>query len=1620
MGGNTLSPARFFPLFLLLGVVLLAGVNNGCMLDRGSTPGGNGSGPTPGVETVQGLRANSNETAQPESSRAELKDGFSPKPERSPSMLDANVSPAEGPETKELPTPPCANTGRSDVTCEQRDVGRFRLFSVGQGGAAYPSDRGAATVEQVLEKGLALVGASPVHLAFRGTAQANSVRCEWRGIARTPDQREAAIRHWLGLDEDTALPSPSEAEKQFMSYVNQMDPHFRDTMEANFKALARGGASTEYMFLTCFADYTVSEYLLGPSVSGTTTLTIAYDKVGEGRSYDLYRRSHEGGRFGDQPLKTKGMYQVTLEQVVQDTESLLDGIVEGYESVVFLAPMGAHNTIATQAWQAVAQWDLQTDDGSIVNAVRYGVDANDPEYTQTLANLKTRITTAAAADAFANDRIANVSGLNNYYREIGAYGDITPDDGETATFTPSQPPPVYSCASGAAVTNPGANRGLVHDCEALLAAKATLSGTATLNWATSAAVTGWDGVTAGGAPSRVTGLALSGKTLTGTIPPDLGTLFELTTLDLSGNQLTGEISSELGWLFNLEELRLSGNQLTGCVPVALKDVATNDLSSLNLLYCQPPAPENLSAGTPGETSVSLSWNAVSNTSKYRVEHRLYGTSDWSTDDDAITGASHMADELACDSEYQFRVSAYGSGVTYAAAWSEASAVVSGTTTECVSPVFDAASYAFEVVEDAEAGVVVGTVSAPDPNDDAVTYAITGGDEGGKFAIGSGTGEITVAGALDHAVTPSYSLTVEARDGAGNTGTATVDVAVTDVLELPPPPESLSVSLSEGVFTITWDPAPGANNYAIQYRIPGVQEDFADLPFTQNTSLTYGRDDGLQCEKTYEFRALAYGDGVGYLAVWGQPSAPVVATAGSCNLPPEFTSATYMFPVSEEVAIGHSVGFVSATDPDQDDTVTYSITGGNEDGKFAVNAITGEVTVAGALDYEATVDYTLTVEAGDGNGGTDTADVYITVTDVAENAPPTPTGLEATLSEGVFTITWGSMNGVTEYRVEYRTGGADGTWTEVETTASASSSLTPEGGPLCGTTYEFRVQSYGDGVQYSAMWGAFSDPASVETEACNQPPEFGNDSYSFSVAENSGEGASVGVVSATDPDQEDTVTYSITAGNQDGKFAVNGNTGEITVAGALDYETDSSYTLTVEADDGNGGTDTATVEINVTDVAEDPPPAPADFRVSLTGETFTLTWAAVSGAAQYEVDHRVAGSGWTSLDPTTETTQTYSPEGGPACETTYEFRVRARGDGTAHAARWGSYSAEEPVTTGSCNLAPEFSSPSYSFTIPDDATTVGSVSATDPDDGDAPSYSITVGNEDSGFAINRITGEITVPGTLDYASVSSYLLTVEADDGNGGTAEAEVAITLTLAECSNGTAVPQPDTWTGLVRDCSILLTARDTLAGSGSLNWSAGAPMSQWQGVGLELRPVMRVRLLLLTGLGLTGNIPASLGGLDDLRRLDLDDNDLTGPVPAELGNLTKLDQLYLFNNRLTGAIPPELGKLTLLRYLFLYDNQLTGGIPAELGNLTNLRQILLDGNGLTGAIPARFGEMTNLEQLWARDNQLTGQIPAVLADLSSLTDLYLEGNGFTGCIPSGLRDVDNHDLDTLELDDCG
>ena len=86
---------------------------------------------------------------------------------------------------------------------------------------------------------------------------------------------------------------------------------------------------------------------------------------------------------------------------------------------------------------------------------------------------------------------------------------------------------------------------------------------------------------------------------------------------------------------------------------------------------------------------------------------------------------------------------------------------------------------------------------------------------------------------------------------------------------------------------------------------------------------------------------------------------------------------------------------------------------------------------------------------------------------------------------------------------------------------------------------------------------------------------------------------------------------------------------------------------------------------------------------------------------------------------------------------------------------------------------------------------------------------------------------------------------------------------------------------------------------------------------------------------------------------------------------MSRLYWLGLYASELTGEIPAELGKLTNLRGLYLHDNQLTGEIPAELGNLKDLSRLFLRNNRLTGEIPTELGNLENLVIMTLRNNRL-------------------------------------------------
>ena len=113
------------------------------------------------------------------------------------------------------------------------------------------------------------------------------------------------------------------------------------------------------------------------------------------------------------------------------------------------------------------------------------------------------------------------------------------------------------------------NPGLVSDCNALLAARDALAGSAALNWLANRPIDLWEGVTVGGSPLRVTVLDLSEKGLTGKIPGNLGDLANLQGLILVNNQLTGPIPTELGGLASLQRIYLNQNQLSGEIPAGI-------------------------------------------------------------------------------------------------------------------------------------------------------------------------------------------------------------------------------------------------------------------------------------------------------------------------------------------------------------------------------------------------------------------------------------------------------------------------------------------------------------------------------------------------------------------------------------------------------------------------------------------------------------------------------------------------------------------------------------------------------------------------------------------------------------------------------------------------------------------------------------------------------------------------------------------------------------------------------------------------------------------------------------------------------------------------------------------
>ncbi|HBJ36030.1 MAG TPA: hypothetical protein DDZ51_15035, partial [Planctomycetaceae bacterium] len=336
-------------------------------------------------------------------------------------------------------------------------------------------------------------------------------------------------------------------------------------------------------------------------------------------------------------------------------------------------------------------------------------------------------------------------------------------------------------------------------------------------------------------------------------------------------------------------------------------------------------------------------------------------------------------------------------------------------------------------------------------------------------------------------------------------------------------------------------------------------------------------------------------------------------------------------IVENAANGTIVGTASGFDPDFGNTLTYELTN-SASGRFAIDPVTGEVTVANGalLDYDSSASHNISIRVTDQGGLSFLQSYTVNLSNINE----APTHIFASGS-GANLVTNGSFeSGTTDWTVtgNVSIGGAaspsDGTGQAIfsggntENTGSIQQTIST----VVGETYTvlFDYGAFGSGQAQTLRLEAFGSATLLnQTIVSNSamPTDHRLYSYTFvadststtlrfsdisttttsvdialdnirlfagipSVAENSAAGTIVSRLGSNDPDPNDDVTFTLVGGDTT-NFEIVGNEIRVKAGANLDYETQTSHTVTVRATDEAGLFHEQVITIAIVDVNEAP-------------------------------------------------------------------------------------------------------------------------------------------------------------------------------------------------------------------------------------------------------------------------------------------------------------------------------------------------------------------------------------------------------------------------------------------------
>ncbi|XP_069097078.1 protocadherin-15 [Pleurodeles waltl] len=497
------------------------------------------------------------------------------------------------------------------------------------------------------------------------------------------------------------------------------------------------------------------------------------------------------------------------------------------------------------------------------------------------------------------------------------------------------------------------------------------------------------------------------------------------------------------------------------------------------------------------------------------------------------------------------------------------------------PRFPQSMYNLELSEAMRVGAVLLNLQAVDREGDPITYFIQNGDPQQVFNLSRSSGILSLAKPLDRESTDRYILIIIASDGRpdGNS-TATVNVMVTDVNDNGPvfdPYLSKNLSVQEEevnafVGQVRATDADAGVNGQVRYSLRNLNNIFR---ITSNGSIYTSVKLDRETRDVYELIVDATDGGV------DPRSSAITLSINVLDIDdnsPVFTNASYAVTVPENVSPGTIFLRVEAKDADLTSNITYRIRTLEATQFFALNHLTGQLSLLKPLDYESFTGkdaaYTFVVEAFDITGSMPPglATVTVTVKDMNDYSPvfdkPMYWGMVAPDAvKGTIIVTVsaqdqdppGTPASLVRYKVDVSQFPYSSSIFDVEeNTGRVITRVNLNEDP--STTFKLVIIAYDDG-----------DPVKSNTTTVMitvlQPsviPRFTQDEYRPApVSEDAAIGTEVAVVIAAALNQ--TVVYSIVSGNEEGRFAIDNSTGVIYVKNQLDYETTKSYVLRIQAD-----------------------------------------------------------------------------------------------------------------------------------------------------------------------------------------------------------------------------------------------------------------------------------------------------------------------------------------------------------------------------------------------------------------------------------------------------------------------